>query len=309
MRPVEDLELSEGLSVKDLVEAMGRAGGFMATHLAEGARILVEMIKDENAKVMLSFTANLVATGLRGVFRELVRRRLVDAVVTTAGTLDHDIARHFAKYYHGSFYLDDAELAEKGYHRLGNVLVPLRNYGPLLEEKLTPIFLEALEISDRWAPRDLIWHVGSKLGEDSILYWCSRHRIPVFVPGITDGAFGSQLWSFRQLHPEFVVDILRDEEYLADFVFEAGRLGALVVGGGISKHHTIWWAQFIDGLDYAVYVTTAPEWDGSLSGARPREAVSWGKLKKGAPSITVVGDATLILPLMVQYALEVLGWP
>ncbi|MFW6197193.1 MAG: deoxyhypusine synthase family protein, partial [Thermoplasmatota archaeon] len=81
--------------------------------------------------------------------------------------------------------------------------------------------------------------------------------------------------------------------------FPADETGALMVGGGISKHHTIWWNQFRDGLDHAVYVTTAVEYDGSLSGARVREAVSWGKVREEADYITVEGDATVLLPLIL----------
>ncbi len=71
-----------------------------------------------------------------------------------------------------------------------------------------------------------------------------------------------------------------------------------MLGGGISKHHTIWWNQFKNGLDYAIYMTTAVEWDGSLSGARLEEAISWGKVKPKAQQITVEGDVTVLLPLL-----------
>ncbi|MFQ5648236.1 MAG: deoxyhypusine synthase family protein, partial [Candidatus Aenigmatarchaeota archaeon] len=64
-------------------------------------------------------------------------------------------------------------------------------------------------------------------------------------------------------------------------------------------HHTIWWNAMKGGLDYSVYITTAPEWDGSLSGARLREAVSWGKVKEDSKYITVEGDATVLLPLLL----------
>jgi deoxyhypusine synthase len=77
-----------------------------------------------------------------------------------------------------------------------------------------------------------------------------------------------------------------------------------MLGGGISKHHTIWWNQFRGGLDAALYITTAVEWDGSLSGARTREAVSWGKVKPTARHTTVDGDVTVLFPLMVGAALE-----
>lgn len=71
-----------------------------------------------------------------------------------------------------------------------------------------------------------------------------------------------------------------------------------MIGGGISKHHTIWWNQFREGLDFAVYVTTAQEFDGSLSGAKLEEAISWRKVREDAKFVNVYGDATLILPMI-----------
>jgi deoxyhypusine synthase len=105
---------------------------------------------------------------------------------------------------------------------------------------------------------------------------------------------------FQQDHKDFVVDVFKDEQFLLDRTFGSKeKSGALMLGGGISKHHVIWWNQFKDGLDYAVYVTTAPEYDGSLSGARTREAISWGKMKAKAKHITIEGDVTVLLPLLV----------
>jgi len=140
--------------------------------------------------------------------------------------------------------------------------------------------------------------------ESSIIYWCYKNQIPMFIPGITDGAVGSQLWLFYQTHKDFVVDVLRDEDELSDIVFNAERTGAIIIGGGISKHHTIWWNQFKGGLDYVVYITTAVEWDGSLSGARVREAISWGKVSENAKHVTVYGDATVLLPIIVASVLD-----
>ena len=72
----------------------------------------------------------------------------------------------------------------------------------------------------------------------------------------------------------------------------------------MSKHHVIWWNQFKEGLDYAIYISTAVEWDGSLSGARPREAISWGKIKGEADRIMIEGDASIILPIMISSLIE-----
>jgi len=109
---------------------------------------------------------------------------------------------------------------------------------------------------------------------------------------------------YYQEHRDFTIDLFSDEQSLSDIVFTSKKMGAFIIGGGISKHHVIWWAQFKDGLDYAVYLTTAVEHDGSLSGARMREAVSWGKLKEQATYVTVEGDATVLLPLMSSALFE-----
>ncbi|HVL87803.1 MAG TPA: deoxyhypusine synthase [Candidatus Thermoplasmatota archaeon] len=301
--PVEDLAVREGVSAAELVEALGRAGGFTAKKVAQAAQTFVDM-RRSGMTVILSFPAALVATGARGVIRDMVRRRAVDALVTTCGTLDHDLARLWKTYHRGEFEMDDVDLARRGIHRLGSVLVPEESYGAVLEEKLQPILADLHARKAVWGPRELVHAIAGRLAgeprrEESILWWCHERGVPVFVPGITDGAVGAQAWLFREKHRDFVLDVLADERELSDLVHRArGKLGALMLGGGISKHHVIWWAQFARGLDAAVYVTTAPEWDGSLSGARLREAISWGKLKEGARHVTIEGDATLVLPLL-----------
>jgi deoxyhypusine synthase len=307
---VEDHTFFEGISVDELVLQMEKAWGFTAGKLALGVRILENMIKDDGCVKFLSFTGNLVATGTRGALKELVKRKLVDVVVTTCGTLDHDIARSWKNYYKGSFQMDDAKLRKKGINRLGNVLVPNESYGIIIEKKMQ-VLLQSLwkegvkEISSSQLCRE----IGKRIcNESSILYWAEKNNIPVYVPGITDGAVGYQLWLFSQDH-DFKINLLKDSGELNDAVFTAKKTGALLVGGGISKHHTLWWNQFRDGLNYAVYISTAVEWDGSLSGARPREAVSWGKINEKAKRIMIEGDASLILPIIVSSLITRLGRP
>jgi len=305
---VEDIELRKGMSIDELVRQLYKAGGFTAKDLALAVDIIEEMIKDD-AVIFLSFPACIIATGTRGVIKELVKRKLVDVIITTCGTLDHDLARIWKDYYHGSFMLDDVELHKQGINRIGNVLTPNESYGIIIEEKLQPMLEDIYESYRRLSTKELVWEIGKRLEneenkESSIIYWCYKNQIPMFIPGITDGAVGSQLWLFYQTHKDFVVDVLRDEDELSDIVFNAERTGAIIIGGGISKHHTIWWNQFKGGLDYVVYITTAVEWDGSLSGARVREAISWGKVSENAKHVTVYGDATVLLPIIVASVLD-----
>lgn len=42
-----------------------------------------------------------------------------------------------------------------------------------------------------------------------------------------------------------------------------------------------------NGADFAVYINTAQEFDGSDAGARPDEAVSWGKIKMDSRPVKV----------------------
>ena len=297
---VADYDFSRGMTVNELVIQMEKAWGFTAGKLAVAVRILEQMNKATGCVKFLSFTGNLVATGTRGALKELVRRKLVDVIITTCGTLDHDIARSWKKYYRGSFVMNDSELHQKNINRLGNVLVPNDSYGLIIEQKMQEL-LQSLwkegvrEVSSSQLCRE----IGKRVcNESSILYWAAKNSTPVYVPGITDGAVGYQTWLFSQDH-DFKLNLLKDSGELNETVFTAKKTGALIVGGGISKHHTIWWNQFKDGLDYVVYISTADEWDGSLSGARPREAVSWGKINEKAKRIMVEGDASVILPIVV----------
>jgi deoxyhypusine synthase len=279
---------------------MDAAWGFTAGKLAVGVNILESMVESEGCVKFLSFTGNLVATGTRGVIRELVKRKLVDVIITTCGTLDHDIARCWADYYKGSFVMNDSKLHQQGVNRLGNVLVPNDSYGIVIEKKIQALLSDLYkEGKHELSASELIREIGLRCcNESSILYWAAKNNIPIFVPGITDGAVGYQAWFFSQDHSDFRLNLLKDEGELNNIIFDAKKSGALIVGGGISKHHTIWWNQFKDGLDYVVYISTADEWDGSLSGARPREAVSWGKISEKARRIMVEGDASVILPVM-----------
>ncbi len=301
MKPVKDYSITKGISANDLAKQLRDSGGFGAKDLGTAVDVIETMAKS-NCTRFLSFPANIISTGTRGIIRDMVKEKRFDAIVTTCGTLDHDLARIWKDYYHGSFHADDAKLYAKGVHRLGNVFVPMESYGKILEEKLQPIFSDIYKKKRQMSTNELISEVGTRLNakkaKESIIYWAAKNKIPVFVPGITDGAFGSQLWMYWQDHRDFVIDVLLDEQQLSNIIFESKETGALIIGGGISKHHVIWHNQFIGGLKYAVYITTASEYDGSLSGARVSEAISWGKVKKTATTANVICDATIALPII-----------
>jgi deoxyhypusine synthase len=307
-RKVEDIRIDDRPSLDRLVRRMEAAGGFSAKGVADGVDLLARILGDRKMTCFLSFPADIVATGTRGILATLVREGYVDVVVTTCGTLDHDLARAFRPYYHGAWDLNDTDLHRRHRYRLGNLVIPEANYGAIVERKVQAILRRLWAGGERQlSSQRLARAIGEAIpptARSSILRAAFERDVPVIVPGITDGAVGSQLWLFWQDHKELTLDLFSDEQTMCDLVFGAKRAGAILLGGGISKHHTIWWNQFRDGLDAALYVTTAVEWDGSLSGARTREAVSWGKVKPSARHTTVEGDVTTLFPLMVGAALE-----
>lgn len=273
--------------------------GFQASELGSAVRIMREMNRDKNCTRFFAFTANLVASGLRGVIAQYVREARVDAVITTGGSVDHDVIKCYAPYLEGSFFLDDVALHRKKINRLGNLLVPNARYA-LLEKKVQPVFRKLYRQRKVWSASDFIRELSSELclnDKNSFLRACLERGAPVFAPGLTDSALGLQLHFFKQDHADFVLDETADLRKLATLVLSAKRTGAVVLGGGISKHHVIGANILRGGLDYSVYFTTASPFDGSLSGAQTQEAKSWGKLKEKGKNVTVVGDATITFSL------------
>lgn len=298
-RPVRDIVIKNGDDLRNIFNQMSTSGGFESRSLADGLEILSTMINDKQCLKFLSFIAAITSTGLRGIIADMLKNKMFDVVITTCGALDHDIARYFSNYLEGSFTLDDSELLEQNVHRLGNVLVPLESYGPIIEEKMQKFLEESYKSGKKeMSTADITRMIGENLGDGSFLYWAYKNNIPVIVPGIMDGGVGSQIWLFTQKHKDFKLNVIEDSDLLSSLIFKAKKSGAFMLGGGISKHHTLWWNQYRNGLDYAVYITTAQEFDGSLSGALVREAISWGKVTQNAKQTTIHAEITTILPFI-----------
>ncbi|MGC9209670.1 MAG: deoxyhypusine synthase [Acidilobus sp.] len=304
--PVDDIKVSSRTTIKDLVELYGKEHGFMAGHLWRAAQILDEGLRESKLRI-LSFTGNLISTGLRGVIAQLIRAGLFNVIITTCGALDHDIARSTGgKYLKGFFEADDVDLSKHEIHRLGNVFIKVEDYGPRVEQFVRALAARASSEKEEWPLYELLKLAGQMIADEgSFLRAAYEAGAEVFVPGWADGAFGTDLFFESQRGVKIKVNYFYDMKRLADIFFGTeGKATALIIGGGISKHHTIWWSQFRGGLDYVVYITTAVEWDGSLSGAMPREAITWGKVKPNAKHVIVYGDATVVLPILAGYILD-----
>ncbi len=302
-KKIENLNITKGETIGNLLKQFESTGGFTAKKLATAVKIFSDMQSDKECVKFLSFPADIISTGTRGVIKDLVKNKFVDVIITTCGMMDHDLAKVWKDYYGGSEIANDAELRENKINRLYNIFIPDESYGYILEDKLIPLLRLAAQSKKEYSTSELISFIGEKIkdeptAKDSITYWAWKNKIPIIIPGFTDGSFGSQIWMYSQKDRNFRINAIADENVLSDMVFTAKKSGALMLGGGISKHHVIWWNQFKKGLDYAIYMTTAVDWDGSLSGAKLEEAISWGKVKPKAKYVNVEGDVTILLPLL-----------
>ncbi|KAJ1270612.1 hypothetical protein BS78_06G065800 [Paspalum vaginatum] len=255
-------------------------------------------------KIFLGFTSNLVSSGVRDIIQFLAQHRMVDVIVTTAGGTEEDLIKCLAPTYKGDFSLPGALLRSKGLNRTGNLLVPNDNYCKF-ENWIMPILNKMLQeqsTENVWTPSKVIARLGKEINdESSYLYWAYKNNIPVFCPALTDGSIGDMLFCHSVHNPGLIVDIVQDVRLMnAETVHAAPRkTGIIILGGGLPKHHICNANMLRNGADYAVYVNTAQEYDGSDSGARPDEAVSWGKIKSSAKTVKVHCDATIAFPLLV----------
>lgn len=300
----------DDITIDDLKKLDGRVianVGFQATNVGRAIEI-IERMKKDNATIFLTFTSNMIASGLRGIVTELCKKKFVDVIITAGGSLDHDLIKSAKKYQLGDFVMDDSQLHKKGSNRIGNILVPNDCY-LYLEEFMAGVFEKAYQKNkyngtSTTSPSELAAMIGEKTKSDSFLYWCNKNKIPVFCPGITDSAIGLQTYFFKQKRKDFGIDVTKDMNSLASLALNAEKSGGIILGGGISKHHAIGVNLLRGGFDYAVYVTTSSPWDGSLSGARTSEGISWGKIKEKANHITLDCDASIAAPLIFSQFLR-----
>ncbi|KAL2933834.1 Deoxyhypusine synthase [Bienertia sinuspersici] len=295
---IQGYDFNQGVNYPQLFKSL-ISTGFQASNLGEAIEVVNQMLdwrlSDERptedcgeeeidpiyrgsvkCKVFLGFTSNLISSGIRDTIRYLTQHHMVHVIVATAGGVEEDLVKCLAPTFKGDFSLPGAQLREKGLNRIGNLLVPNDNYCKF-EDWIIPIFDKMLE-------------------EQNI-----ENNIPVFCPGLTDGSLGDMLYFHSFRNPGLIVDIVQDIRAMNGEAVHAAprKTGMIILGGGLPKHHICNANMMRNGADYAVFINTAQEFDGSDSGARPDEAISWGKIRKCAKTVKVHCDATIAFPLLV----------
>ena len=295
MKEIKDIKLSKNIMVKELTKQLADSG-FQAQNVGKAIDIIKEMIKND-AVIFLSFTSNMAASGLRGIIISMIKSGKIKAIVTSSGSIDEDIIRAKLPYLQGSFEADDAKLGKEGINRMGNIFVPNDRY-EYLEQWTSKVLEETYKEKKSFTPSGLLENIGKKIEGESFIKAAAESNVPIYCPGITDGAFGMQLAFFKKKHNDFEIDALSDFNNIINQTMQYDKTAGIILGGGISKHHAIISSLMNNGFDYAVYVNSSSPYRGSLSSATTEEAKSWGKVKENAKSVTIHGDAAVIFPLI-----------
>jgi deoxyhypusine synthase len=323
--PTRSVDLEKMQTISELLSAFNFTS-FQSRTLARCTEIFVSMLKDPvRPTIFLGLAGAMVPAGMKGVVSTMVRRNMVDVVVSTGANMYHDLVEALGEHHYiGSPEVDDKVLLEQGIDRIYDTFADetkFRFIDNLIMGLANEIANQNPDVaSSRFFLNQLGEFVEAKGRaddkRDSIVWNCWRFGVPIFVPALNDSSLGLAL---TQHHIKFVeeglkplvVDQIKDNYEILQIKRGVKKTGVIYVGGGVPKNYIQQVAYLQDmfgipdaGHDYGFQITTdSPQW-GGLSGATFQEGLSWGKEKVEGKYSTCYCDATIALPFIVKAALE-----
>ena len=300
---VNPINVDNGMKVSDLLDQFDKSGVLGAGRVSRACNILTEMIKDEDMNVFMSLGGPLIPGGMRNIVTKMINEGHVGLIVSSGANITHDLVEAFGGAHYQHEGRDDEDLNADGIGRIADINVGSDDF-TIFESEIIKLFEEISSKKNVISIQELLFEIGLLIDdENSFVGAAARNNVPIFAPGLIDSMMGLQLWIFNQDH-DFVVDAVADMHYLSDIVFESEKVGAILLGGGLTKHYTLASNVIKGGLDSAIQITMDRPEAGSLGGAPLEEAKSWAKAKCGSNLASVVGDVTVIFPLIYAAALD-----
>ncbi len=300
---VKGYDFDKPWDFEEFIESLNTTG-FQAHNLYRAIKIVRKM-QDENATIFLGYTSNMISSGVREIIKWLVKHKKVHFLATTAGGIEEDIIKCFKPFVLGSYDTPGKSLRDEGVNRTGNLFIPNDRYvyfERFMNKFWNKLYEEQKKTGKIYSESEIVHLLGKELNdENSVLYWAYKNNIPYFAPALYDGAIGDTLYFFKKQNPDFLIDNSNDVVRAVDFsIRQQGKTGIIAIGGSIPKHLIANINLFRDGADYAIYINTALEIEGSNAGANIEEAISWGKVKAEAKRVKIYSEATLVFPLFVK---------
>ncbi len=307
---VNQLRIKKDMKVSELMEQFDGSGVLGSGRVARAGNLIVKMIEDEDMGIFMSVAGPMVPGGMRNIISDMIKAGYIDVLMTSGANITHDLLEAFGGRHYRDLGNNDEELNDAGIGRIADVYTKSDDF-ELFESEITKIF----ETIDKKLDNDKDKHIISiqallrEVGlliddENSILRQAALNDVDIYAPGLIDSMFfGLQLWIFSQDH-DIVVSAAGDMPKLSDKVFEYEKIGAIMLGGGLPKHYTLACNLLKGGIDAGVQIVMDRPETGSLSGAPLEEAKSWSKAKHGSNLVTVIGDVTIIFPLIMASVLD-----
>ena len=300
---VNQIDVCSDMKVSDLIDQFDKSGVLGAGRVGRACSLLADMIQDEDMSVFMSLGGPLIPGGMRNIVSKMIRQGHVDLIVSSGANITHDLVEAFGGAHYRHEGKDDEELNEEGIGRIADINVGSDDF-TIFETEITKIFEKISSEKKLVSIQELLYEIGLMVDdENSFVATAARNGVPIFAPGLIDSMMGLQLWIFTQDH-DFTISAVGDMPLLSDIVFESQKVGAILLGGGLTKHYTLASNVIKGGLDAAVQITMDRPEAGSLGGAPLEEAKSWAKARCGSNLVSVVGDVTVILPLIYVAALD-----
>lgn len=291
------------MSISDFMQQLDQSAVLGAGRIAHATDLLARSIKDDDTRIFLSLAGPMIPGGLRKVVRDLINQGYIDLIISSGANLTHDLVESFGGQHYKSDGRDDETLQDMGLGRIADIYTKADDF-EVFEEEIHKIFYQINQKYDTISIQEFIREIGLLIDDDeSFIATAARKNVPIFAPGLIDCMIGLQLWIFCQDH-DFTISAVSDMSYLSDFVYNSKKVTACMLGGGLPKHYTLASNILTGGIDAGIQITLDRSEGGSLSGAPLEEAKSWAKAKKGSNLVTVVGDATVLFPLIVAGALD-----
>lgn len=307
-KPVEPFTVAPDLTADAVLTKMERVS-FQGRNLATARRIWEKMLGSD-ATIFLGTAGALSAGGMRLVIAHLIEHRYVDVLVSTGANLYHDLheargRRHFI----GTPQLDDAALASERIDRVYDTLASEDEF--CKNDEWIAAFV--LELERRpYTTREFLYKLGEYLwqetGRAGILTAAYKAKVPIFCPAISDSSIGMGVSQARHRDPTAGrIDVIGDIIESANIVIRRPSTASIVLGGGTPKNfinQASVQAEFYDdrvtGHKFALQIVTDVPYYGGASGSSLEEAQSWGKLSIESEKVTVHGDVTIALPMLVS---------
>jgi deoxyhypusine synthase len=309
--PVQHVRVTGRLSVDELIQQFKSSSSFGAGRLSDACDICERMVRDDDCTIFLAVAGAVVPAGMRSLIADLIRERLVDVVVSTGANMVHDTIEALGgHHYKGHWLVDDSTLNKYHIYRIYDIFVPEEDFVKL-DYTLASIFDEIAAENEgkSLASDEFARELGKRLHDpNSILRVAYEADVPVFLPAVRDSEFGFAHWlhaSRKGVKHTLMLDAFKDVPRIVGLCNRSARNGMVIIGGGVPRN-TIQSAALASkkGMDYAVIITMDRPEPGGLSGSTLEETVSWGKVKSQADKVMVIGDATIIFPLVVASVIE-----